>query len=74
MTEENSENKIYFTNEEFDQIAKYLLFSKDVKRDNVIIPRLLGQASMKTKDEVRVEAAFESCTFKSFMSCVIGKL
>lgn len=66
--------KIYFSQEEFDRIAKYLMFSKEVKRENVIIPRLLGQASMKTREEVMIETAFESCTFKSLMSCVIGKI
>lgn len=70
---QNTDGKLYFTSEEFDKIAAYLVFKKDTKRDNIIIPRLLGQASLKTNEEKMVEAAFESCTFKSLMSCVIGE-
>lgn len=67
-------NKISFTSEEFEKIAQSLIFSKDKYRENVIIPRLLGPVHIKTREENAIETAFESCAFKSLMSCVIGKV
>jgi hypothetical protein len=43
-------------------------------RENVIIPRMMGPVKIKTREEKMVEAAFESCAFKTIMSCVLGKL
>lgn len=41
-------------------------------RENIIIPKMYGVVQIKTNEEKLVEAAFESCAFKSFMSCVLG--
>lgn len=68
-----SNNKITFTSEEFEKIAQNLIFTKEKYRENVVIPRFLGPVQIKTREENAIETAFESCAFKSFMSCVIGK-
>lgn len=41
--------------------------------DNIIIPRTLGPVTIKTNEEKMIEAVFESCAFKCFMSCVLGE-
>lgn len=41
-------------------------------RENIIIPKMYGAVQIKTNEEKLVEAAFESCAFKSLMSCVLG--
>ena len=73
MADTNKDRKISFTNEEFEKIAQNLIFTKEKYRENIVIPRLLGPVQVKTKEENAIETAFESCAFKSFMSCVIGK-
>ncbi|EEB09811.1 mitochondrial import inner membrane translocase subunit Tim22, putative [Pediculus humanus corporis] len=72
MADTNKDRKISFTNEEFEKIAQNLIFTKEKYRENIVIPRLLGPVQVKTKEENAIETAFESCAFKSFMSCVIG--
>lgn len=68
----NSSNKISLTPEECDKIAQRLAFTKDKYRENILMPKVLGQQVLKTKEEYMVETAVESCAFKSLMSCVIG--
>ncbi|KAL0272368.1 UNVERIFIED_CONTAM: hypothetical protein PYX00_005365 [Menopon gallinae] len=64
-------DKIVFTPEEFEKVARSLMFQNKY-RENIIIPKILGPVKIKTAAETRMEAAFESCAFKSLMSCVIG--
>lgn len=59
---------------EWDQIMLNLIGNQQRFRENIVIPRILGQIHIKSVDEKRVEMVMESCVFKSFMSCVIGKL
>ncbi|KAK6625378.1 hypothetical protein RUM43_005675 [Polyplax serrata] len=68
----SSENKVILTSDDFEKIAQSLIFTRDKYRENIIIPRLLGPVQIKTKEENAIETVFESCAFKSFMSCVIG--
>lgn len=62
---------IVFSPEEFEKVARSLMFQNKY-RENIIIPKILGPVKIKTTAETRMEAAFESCAFKSLMSCVIG--
>uniref|UniRef100_A0A0A9YT28 Mitochondrial import inner membrane translocase subunit TIM22 n=1 Tax=Lygus hesperus TaxID=30085 RepID=A0A0A9YT28_LYGHE len=41
-------------------------------RDNIVIPSVIGKSPIKTREEKMVEAAFESCAFKTLFSCVAG--
>ena len=43
-------------------------------RENIVIPKTNGPIKIKTNEEKMIENAVESCTFKSVMACVMGKL
>ncbi|XP_049789275.1 mitochondrial import inner membrane translocase subunit Tim22 [Schistocerca nitens] len=64
--------KVFFTDEEWDNIALCLIQQSQRLRENIIIPQNLGPVRIKTNEEKWVEAAFESCPFKTLMSCVAG--
>lgn len=68
-----TEEKRAFTNEEWIGLSKYFLGNIHRYRENIIIPKSLGPVKIKSNEEKMVEAAFESCAFKSVMSCVIGE-
>lgn len=74
MDKEEGDRRVFFTNEEWDGLALYLIGNNARYRENVIIPRIIGPVKIKTREEKMVEAAFESCAFKTLMSCVAGKL
>jgi hypothetical protein len=74
MVKEEDGRPVFFTNEEWDRLALYLIGNNTRYRENVIIPRVIGPVKIKTREEKMVEAAFESCAFKTVMSCVAGKL
>lgn len=70
---ENKDEKLEKLSEnDWDVIAKYLVGNIYKYRENIIIPKDIGPIKIKTKEEKSVEAAFESCAFKSLMSCVMG--
>lgn len=71
---DNSENtKRDLTNDDWINLTKHFLGNNNRYRENIIIPKNLGPVKIKSNEEKMVEAAFESCAFKSFMSCVIGE-
>ena len=72
----SSENRqmTLFTPKEMDQIARYLVLNQRRQRENLIMPRTFTPIVMKNDNEKMVEAAFESCAFKSLLSCVAGML
>ena len=74
MNKDEGEKRVFFSNEEWDKIALYLLGNNTRYRENIIIPRIMGPVKIKTKEEKMVEAAFESCGFKTVMSCVMGTI
>lgn len=55
-----------------DNIALYLIGTKERFRENIIIPRTVGPVQLKTNEEKLIESVMESCIFKSIASCVIG--
>ena len=59
---------------EWDRIMLNIIGNQQRFRENIVIPRILGQVHIKSNDEKRIEMVMESCAFKSFMSCVIGKI
>ncbi|XP_058818381.1 mitochondrial import inner membrane translocase subunit Tim22 [Topomyia yanbarensis] len=63
---------IFFPNSELDEVAKHFIGNNHRFRENIIIPKMYGAVQIKTNEEKLVEAAFESCAFKSLMSCVLG--
>jgi hypothetical protein len=74
MDKQEGDKRVFFTNEEWDRLALYLIGNNTRYRENIIIPRMMGPVKIKTREEKMVEAAFESCAFKTVMSCVLGKL
>ena len=74
MDRQESDKRVFFTNEEWDRLALYMIGNNTRYRENIIIPRMVGPVKIKTREEKMVEAAFESCAFKTVMSCVLGKL
>ncbi|XP_064460166.1 mitochondrial import inner membrane translocase subunit Tim22-like [Ornithodoros turicata] len=56
----------------FSELTNLLIGPNKRVRENVIFPRGIFPHKIKTKDELRVEAAFESCAFKTVLSCVLG--
>lgn len=62
------------SNEEWNSVLRHFIGNNYRYRENIIIPKNLGPVVIKTNEEKRVEAAFESCAFKSVMSGVIGTL
>lgn len=74
MDRQESDKRVFFTNEEWDRLALYMVGNNTRYRESIIIPRIMGPVKIKTREEKMVEAAFESCGFKTVMSCVLGKL
>ncbi|KAF5285117.1 hypothetical protein FQA39_LY16806 [Lamprigera yunnana] len=66
------ENKRQMTSEEWLNLSNYFLSTNQRFRENIVIPKTLGPVRIKTNEEKAVESVFESCAFKSAMSCVIG--
>jgi hypothetical protein len=73
MDRQEGDKRVFFTNEEWDRLAMYLIGNNTRYRENIIIPRMMGPVKIKTKEEKMVEAAIESCAFKTVTSCVLGK-
>ncbi|GAB6026035.1 hypothetical protein CHUAL_012245 [Chamberlinius hualienensis] len=69
-TQINSTNKTELLT--LHEVLRLLLIDKERVRGNVIIPAGLVPHQIKTKEEKMVEQTFESCPFKTLMSCVIG--
>lgn len=70
-TSETTEKR-QLTTEDWINLTNYFVGNNYRFRENIIIPKNLGPVKIKTNEEKMVEAAFESCAFKSFMSCVLG--
>ncbi|XP_018572385.1 mitochondrial import inner membrane translocase subunit Tim22 [Anoplophora glabripennis] len=68
----NPQEKRHFTNEEWSSLTKYFVGNNYRYRENIIIPKNLGPVQIKSNEEKMVESFFESCFFKSLMSCVVG--
>lgn len=66
------EVKRRLTSEEWMGLVNHFVGNNFRYRENIIIPKTLGPVQIKTDEEKMVEAIFESCPFKSLMSCVIG--
>ncbi|XP_014250899.1 mitochondrial import inner membrane translocase subunit Tim22 [Cimex lectularius] len=56
----------------FLALQKYFLSGLRRPRDNMIIPSAIGRVDIKTNEEKQMEAALESCAFKTALSCVLG--
>src|SRR5437016_6085771 len=57
--------------EDFKSVFLALMSGEPKIRTHLIIPRTHGPVVFKSKEEKAVEAAFESCAFKTVMSCVL---
>lgn len=70
--EQIPQEKRQLTPEEWMELMKYFVGNNYRYRENIIIPKTLGPVQIKTEEEKMVESIFESCPFKSLMSCVMG--
>lgn len=59
---------------QINEVLKALCSNDPKYKTIVAIPRTHGPVAAKTREQKLVEAAFESCAFKTVMSCVLGKL
>ncbi|CAH1395792.1 unnamed protein product [Nezara viridula] len=72
-SQEVSNSVINFNSEnDFNILSRYFLENVHRYRENIVVPKNLGPVAIKTNEEKLVERFFESCGFKSIMSCVIG--
>lgn len=60
------------SDETWQFLMNYFVGNNFRYRENIIIPKNIGPVVIKSKEEKMVEAFFESCPFKTMMSCVIG--
>ena len=56
----------------FSELRDALIGPNKRKRDTLLVPLTLGGQTIKTNEERMVERAFESCAFKTGLSCVMG--
>lgn len=71
-TNENKLKPENFTEKALNELSLFFVGNTYRYRENIIIPRSMGPVFIKTNEEKMVEAAFESCMFKTGMSCVLG--
>ncbi|XP_015117028.1 mitochondrial import inner membrane translocase subunit Tim22 [Diachasma alloeum] len=69
---EEKDKRVFLQDPVWDQVAVYLIGNQQRFRDNIVIPRGVAPVHIKTNEEKAIEAAMESCVFKSIMSCVLG--
>lgn len=60
------------TSEQWSSFMQHFVGNNYRYRENIIIPKNQGPVQIKTNEEKMVESFFESCPFKSMMSCVMG--
>ncbi|XP_054166797.1 mitochondrial import inner membrane translocase subunit Tim22-like [Oppia nitens] len=56
----------------FSELRDALIGPNRIRSNNMLIPVTLGGQTFKTRDELMIERAVESCTFKTGLSCVMG--
>uniref|UniRef100_A0A6M2CXX6 Mitochondrial import inner membrane translocase subunit TIM22 n=1 Tax=Rhipicephalus microplus TaxID=6941 RepID=A0A6M2CXX6_RHIMP len=56
----------------FSELTGLLIGPNKRVKENIVFPPGLFPHKIKTRDELRVEAVFESCAFKTGISCVLG--
>lgn len=72
MDSSNNESPQKPTDIDFDELARILIGPSRRISDRIILPISLAGHQFKSKEELRVEAVFESCTFKTVTSCAVG--
>lgn len=72
MEESKIDSSVGFSPKEMDSLMKYFVGNNYKYREQIIIPRTVGPIHIKSIDEKRVEAVFESCAFKSLVASVMG--
>uniref|UniRef100_A0A1B6E2J3 Mitochondrial import inner membrane translocase subunit TIM22 n=1 Tax=Clastoptera arizonana TaxID=38151 RepID=A0A1B6E2J3_9HEMI len=55
-----------------ENVLRYFVGNNQRYRENIVIPAMFGAVKIKTREEKMIESVFESCPFKSAMSCVVG--
>lgn len=70
---DNNAKPEFFNDSVLNELALYFIGNTYRYRENIVVPRGMGPVFIKTNEEKMVEAAFESCAFKTGMSCVLGE-
>ena len=63
---------VVFTNEEMDQVSKYLFNCKIKLSPHILVPQNCGHAKVQSKEELMIQNVMESCPFKGTASFVVG--
>ncbi len=56
----------------FSELRDALIGPNRRRSDKLLIPMTIGVQPLKTREELIVEKVFESCAFKTTLSCVMG--
>jgi len=68
----DQENRVTLGYEDVQEVLK-TLSTRDIRMNQrFVVPKTWGQMADPTKEEKLIQAFFESCGFKSLMSCVLG--
>lgn len=69
---QNNFRPVFINDPFFDRVAQYFVGNNQRYRENIVIPKMMGPVQIKTNEQKMVESVFESCAFKTTMSCVLG--
>lgn len=56
----------------FSELRDALIGPNRIRSNRMLVPMAFGGGAIKTREERMVEKAFESCAFKTVISCVMG--
>ena len=73
MFTSDNKKKYNLTPQQVHEIQLKLLGRISKNSDNIVLPKSCLPIRLRTVDEKLVEGLFESCIFKSALSCCAGK-
>jgi len=71
--ERTPENKILLSENQCKSVFLSVLDPETRIRAGLVVPKAFGAGGLKSREEKWIEATFESCIFKTMLSCVMGK-
>jgi hypothetical protein len=70
---EKEQNKAIANDLYFTDMMSQIIGDKKVARNQVIIPPTGIPQQQRTREELIIHGVMESCTFRTVLSCVLGK-
>lgn len=71
--QENEQNKAISNDLFFTDMMARIIGDKKVPSNRVVIPSTGIPQQPKTREELIIHGAMESCTFRTVLSCVLGR-